>query len=79
MGTFSQITRIPSKPRVLSIGKTNGFVANFHVESMCGRISFGQKPKRMFSPAFMDLPSPAQGLDFSLALTHTQHAWRLKD
>jgi hypothetical protein len=38
-----------------------------------------KKPKRMFSPAFMDLPSPAQGLDFSLALTHTQHAWRLKD
>jgi hypothetical protein len=38
-----------------------------------------KKLKRMFSPAFMDLPSPAQRLDFSLALTHTQHTWRLKD
>jgi transposase InsO family protein len=37
-----------------------------------------KKLKRMFSPAFMDLPSSAQPLDFSLALTHTQHAWRLK-
>jgi hypothetical protein len=38
-----------------------------------------KKLKRMVFPAFTDLPSPAQHLDFFLALTHTQHAWRLKD
>jgi hypothetical protein len=33
-----------------------------------------KKPKRMFSPAFADLPSPTQHLDFLLAITHVYHA-----
>ena len=57
--------------RIIRSARASGKISPFHY-TYCIRLV--KKPKRMFSPAFADLPSPAQRLDFLLAITHTHHA-----
>jgi len=57
---------------------THNELSNPHTRGIRSRAPFGKKPKRMFSLAFADLPSPPQRLDFLLAITHAYQAWSPK-
>jgi transposase len=65
-------TTHPESQRLLTIPGIGPLTATALLAAVSARLV--KKPKRIFSPAFTDLPLPAQRLDFPLAMLHTQQA-----